>query len=336
VSELQQHAPQVLELPLYHVLGMESPRYLRYLASSGGEPRIVVTGLGPERYAVPLEHLSVRMPARQAVELIARRPMGDVEGPDNERLAARMAEVLETERQALVPGNVTGEEEAAMEAACNRAYAPSAPSASLHVPTAAAPEPSRRQYPIPSVTYLEAEQPHQGITIVHDNRIIAAPCTMLDTGANVNLITADLAHRLNLSHAPSHSITLAGTSDTPTATVGRITSPISIGLCVGTTAACLLSLPIHVVPSTKQQRWGLLLGTGFLSIIGARLDFFSSELLFRPNLADSTAAPTESLHSLQARQDPAGEVFAIPMITTTSNPSPSYLADLTAPTAACR
>lgn len=186
-----------------------------------------------------------------------------------------------------------------------------------------------RKYLPPTTACLEAECPTAGVSILLHGRIVACPRTMLDSGANVNLMVLDLATLLEIGFTPEQAIALQGTTESPSSTRGRVQAEVDIGVGMGTEGQVVLRVPIHVVRVSKQQSWGLLLGTGFLNLIGASLDFFTSQLHYRPHLPDvaddEPVNPADSSH-------PANVVYSIPMITTTDKPSPAFLADLLAPT----
>lgn len=149
---------------------------------------------------------------------------------------------------------------------------------------------------------------------------------MLDSGATVVLMNHSLAVQAGVQYSPEHSLALQIADATTSRTLGKVTSNVDIALCYGTPGQVILRMPIHVIKTPKQQRWGLLLGTGFLNTIGACLDFFGSRLSYRPHLLDAPEADPDS-----EEQQPTLQVYTIPILTTTNNPSPEFFADLLAP-----
>jgi len=179
-------------------------------------------------------------------------------------------------------------------------------------------EPTVRVYAAPSVAHLPAGDPALGCSLLLNDKIVSTPATMPDSGANVNLITERAAKAANLDIiADDRNIAVHGTGTSPTYTIGRVAGPVSVGLCMGTPGEVAVRVPLYVIPTPLKQCWDLLLGTGFLNVVGARLLFDTAEFQYTPELHFTTDDPPPDLPT-----------YTIPLTTTSANPSPEFMAQL--------
>lgn len=303
VSTVRLADPAAVELPLSQLVKCLGPAGLRLLDFLRLDCPLVVSGVSSEPLAVPLHQVSARIPLADAGALAQAA----------EQAAPLPAQAAATEH---VPGSPSSDSSAVTDIT----GADSAGDINPMTPTL---EPTVRTYDVPSVTYLKGGVPALGITILLGDDAIANPATMIDSGANVNLITTRLADHYGIAYTTSHTINMRTASDRPNPTSGKVTSDIAFTLAAGTPFAVTLRLPVHVVPAAEQQGWDLLLGTGFLGAIGASLDFAASLLHYRPQLPNTPSSVPASHPSLT--------IHSIPLTTTTASPCPEYLADLQAP-----
>jgi hypothetical protein len=149
---------------------------------------------------------------------------------------------------------------------------------------------SKRVFKAPSISMLHADKPAVGISIFVREQLLpdSRPPTLCDSGANVNLMPLWMAQRLGLEWSSDGQVALYSTAPGPRPTLGKVTTPIKVRLAHGTSNAVTFDIPLHII-DTKSQSWGLLLGTGWLASVGACLDFFTSQLHYRPRLHEVTA-----------------------------------------------
>jgi hypothetical protein len=184
---------------------------------------------------------------------------------------------------------------------------------------------TEREFEAPSVTYLEATEAARCVSLLcgRSKEFLCTVRAMLDSGANVFAIARWLAEALQLNINTNDSMALRGASKLPSSTMGSITTEIDITLCHGTEHEVVVRVPLQVVDTGDRKDWGLLLGTGFLALVGGKLDFLHSTFAYRPRLMHTpNHAPTTNLAT-----------HTLPITTTISNPSDAFMRSLMGPAA---
>lgn len=96
--------------------------------------------------------------------------------------------------------------------------------------------------------------------------------TIVDTGSTMNIITLSAAKQANLKWDSSTAQSMTTSSGSTACTLGLVTSPVMISLCHDDEAVRTgIMLDLHIVDS-RSNCYDLLLGTQWLTAIGARLD----------------------------------------------------------------
>lgn len=290
---------------------------------------LVVSGVGTERYAVDMSQLEVLMGAAQAVKVFGGASLG---GGGSAEAVVASAERGDMESTSLKGGDFeggdkkfAGQGDESTDLGGGQGGGPH----HLERPTAAAADEAvpvqgtTHTFQAPSVTYLESSEPAGGITLACNGKVLARPRTMLDSGANINGIPLRVALACGAKFSKEQRVALQGTSRTPSSTLGRITTELDVCLCLGTAHSITLRLPLHVVDTGSSRSWDLLLGTGFLTAIGATINFMTSTLSFLPELINTPNADKAALSKLATH--------TIPLTTTTDHPSAAFLRDLRGP-----
>jgi hypothetical protein len=312
---------------------------------------LVIAGVGTEQYAVDLSQVTVLMGPAQAVKVfgglgegVAAAAVGEgcsesAEGGDGSPVE-EVAVVAAGEGCAVGAGDGKAREKELATAAGREVCMESPgvgelgfgegseePALSAHATAGSGNittvEGTTYTFCPPSVTYLEAGKPTESLSLVCNGKVLAAPRTLLDSGANINGIPLRVALACGAKFSDKQRMALRGASKTPSTTLGRVTTELDICLCLGTTSSVTLRLPLHVVDTGDNKSWDLLLGTGFLAAIGAKIDFLTSTLTFRPQLINTPNADKAAIAKLATH--------TIPITTTTNNPSAAYLRDLLSP-----
>lgn len=285
---------------------------------------LVVSGVGAEQYAMGLGQVSVLMGAAQAVQIFG----GVREGPqaNYSELLGEQGTVGWIGVAAECGEGGSGEAEGPTVAAGDAGELGGLESGRGSSTITTTPLTERRFEP-PSVTYVEASTPEEGIslTVGDSDEVLCCLRALIDSGANINGISLRLAMKLGLKFCTKQRMALRGASKLPSSTLGRVTTEVDVVFCHNTTHRLYLRLPLHVIDTGENQSWDLLLGTGFLAMIGAKLDFLHSTLSYTPQLIDVPNTDASTIANLS--------YHTIPITTVNANPTAAFMRDLVGPAA---
>ena len=105
--------------------------------------------------------------------------------------------------------------------------------------------------------------------------------TLLDSGANMSIVTGQFCHRHRIPFAPC-PVKLYTISGSPSGVLGEVTIAMEAVFALGQPNEARVSLRLFVMEGAEPPVFDLLLDTGVLREVGAYVDPIHAVLIYRP------------------------------------------------------
>jgi len=121
--------------------------------------------------------------------------------------------------------------------------------------------------------------------------------TLLDTGANTNMVTRQFCEAHGLTWGPTDLVINTATGSSPV--LGKVHDPVQVVLCFGTSLEARSWVELYVTEGTDPAIFEVLLGVNFLREHGVTMDPLLEILTYRPLW--QSASDSNTLASLPIR-----------------------------------